>query len=140
MTRTSLFILGLAVATAFPTAATANCGTTQGSFAVTCERGVQVYRHQALSGIPAPMSQAEAMLEAEEIRAKTARQQIAAQSRAAARAADLRERELAIEDYRARVYDRNTRRRSYFVTDYGYNGFGFARPARSRFAARRGKH
>ena len=140
MTRTSIFILGLAAATAFPTAAAASCGTMQGSFAVTCERGVQVYRHQALSGIPAPMSHAEANLKAEQIRAKTARKRIAAQSRADARTADLRDRELAIKDYRARVYDRNSRRSAYIVGGYGNRGYGFAQPVRIRKGSLNIKH
>lgn len=130
MTRTSIFILGLAAAISFPTAAAAQCGTTQGSFAVTCERGVQVYRHNALSGIPAPLSHAEAHLQSAQIRAETARLRIAAQERANQRNAELRERELATEDYRARVYNRNSRRTSYGISAYYNRGYGFARPVR----------
>lgn len=125
MTRTSIFILGLAAATAFPAAASAQCGTLQGSFMVTCERGVQVYRHNSLSGIPAPMTQAEATVKAEEIRAKTARQRIAAQSRSEARSADLRAREIAILDFQARSENQALRRSPFaFSTPvYGY-GYG----------------
>jgi len=72
MTRKTIFIAALAAAMALPAAASANCGTLQGSFAVTCEQGVQVYRHQALSSIPRGISQAQAQLEGEKIRAKTA--------------------------------------------------------------------
>ena len=140
MTRTSTFILGIAAAIAFPTAAAAQCGSLQGSFMVTCEQGVQVYRHQALSGIPAPMSHAQASLKSEQIRAKTARQRIAAESRSDARNADLREREIAIQDYRARVYNSRSRRNTYYVSSYGNRGFGFARPASFREISRRSKH
>lgn len=133
MTRTSLFFASLALTIAMPATAVAHCGTTQGSFAVTCEQGVKVYRHNAMSGIPAPISQAEAFLEAEQIRAKTARAQIASQDRANALAAGLRQRELAIEDYRARIEDRFTRRTSSFPIGSYYNrGFSFGRPVRIR--------
>ena len=128
MTRTSIFILGLAAAISFPTAAAAKCGTMQGSFALTCEQGVQVYRHNALSGIPAPKSAARLNLEAEQIRAKTARQRIAAQSRSEARNADLRERELAIQSFEARSNAEALRRTPFaFSTPrYGY-GTNFSR-------------
>lgn len=140
MTHISIFLAALTLATAIPATAAAQCGTMQGSFAVTCERGVQVYRHQALSGIPAPLSQAEAHLKAEQLRAKTARMRIASQERANARMADLRERELATENYRARVYDRNSRRSAYLVGGYGNRGFGFARPVRIRNGSLNIKH
>jgi len=140
MTRTSIFILGLAAAISLPTAASANCGTMQGSFIVTCEKGVQVYRHNSLSGMPAPMTRAQAIVKAEQLRAKTAQQQISAQSRNDARIANLRERELAIQDYRARVYDRNTRGRSYYVTSFGNRGFGFARPGSFRSRSRKARN
>ena len=133
MTRTSLFFTSLALSVAMPATALAHCGTTQGSFAVTCEQGVKVYRHNSLSGVPAPISQAEAFLEAEELRARTARAQIASQDRANALAARLRQRELAIEDYRARIEDRATRRRTSFPIGSYYNrGFSFGRPVRIR--------
>ena len=133
MTRISLLLASLTLAAALPATASAHCGTMQGSFIVTCEQGVKVYRHNALSGIPAPISQGQARVKAEQIRARTARAQIQAQSRAAARAADLRERELAIEDYRARVFDRNSRRTSFPVGSFGYNrGFQFGQPVRIR--------
>jgi len=78
MSRKTIFIAALAAAITFPAAASASCGTLQGSYAVTCEQGVQVYRHQALSSIPRGLSQAQAQLEAEKIRAKTAQRSIAA--------------------------------------------------------------
>jgi len=125
MTRTSIFILGLAAAISFPTAASASCGTMQGSFIVTCEQGVQVYRHNALSGIPAPKSDARLNLEAEQIRAKTARQRIAAQSRTDARNADLRERELGIKDFEARTTSEALRRSPFAFSTPAYGaGFG----------------
>ena len=132
MTRISLFFVSLALTVAMPATALAQCGTTQGSFAVTCEQGVKVYRHNSLSGIPAPLSQAEAFLEAEKIRARTARAQIASQDRANALAAKLRRRELAIEDYRARIEDRATRRTSFPIGSYYNRGFSFGRPVRIR--------
>lgn len=127
MTRAKIFIAALSVAIALPTAASAHCGTTQGSFAVTCEKGVQVYRHQALSPFPRGLSRADAQLEVEKMRQETAQMGIAANARAQAANAKLREREIAIQDYRARVYDRNTRGQSYvsYGGGYGY-GSGFA--------------
>lgn len=124
MTRTFIFSLGLAAAIAFPAAASAQCGTLQGSFIKTCEQGVQVYRHNSLSGIPAPMTQAEATVKAEEIRAKTARQRIAAQSRSDARSADLRARELSILDFEARSNNQALRRSPFAFSNPGY-GYGY---------------
>jgi len=133
MTRISIFIAALTLSVAIPATAAAHCGTTQGSFAVTCEQGVKVYRHNAPSGIPAPISQGEAYLKAEKIRARTAQARLDAQARANAREADLRERELAIEDYRTRVFDRTARRTSFPIGAYYTNrGFQFAQPVRIR--------
>jgi hypothetical protein len=122
--RAKIFIAALTAAVVFPAAASAHCGSSQGSYAVTCERGVQVFRHQAPSSLPQGLSPQQAQLEAEKIRAKTQRAQIASNGRIAAANADLRQRELAIQDYRARVYDRNTRRRSSFAGFGGGFGFG----------------
>ena len=129
MTRTTRFIAILAASLALPAAASAHCGTTQGSFAVTCENGVQVYRHNAPSAIPQGLSVAQAQLEAAKLRAKTAQSQINANARAQSRKADQKDRALAIEDYRARIYDRNTRGRNIgYAGGYGLPGYGFARP------------
>lgn len=123
MIRTKIFVAALSAAVIFPAAASAHCGTMQGSFAVTCEKGVQVYRHQALSSLPQGLSDAQTRLEVAKIRAKTQRAQVASTGRIAAANANLRRRELAVQDYRARVYDRSTRRRSSYA-GYG-GGFGF---------------
>jgi hypothetical protein len=142
MIRKTIFIAALTAAIALPTTASAHCSTMQGSFAVTCEKGVQVYRHQALSSIPRGLSAADVSLKTEAIRAKTARAQIAAQSRAQAANVKLRQRELAIADYNARVNDRNTRRRSSFSGfggGFGYRGFndiGFSNAVGSPFGGR----
>ena len=128
MTRKSIFIIGLSAALAFPTVAAANCGTQQGSYTLTCEQGVQVFRHNALSGVPRSITQAEATLQAEQIRAKTAQKRIESQERASQRDAELRDRELGLEDYRARIYDRTTRRftnsRNSFNNRSGVGRFG----------------
>jgi len=128
MSRKTIFIAALAAAITFPAAASASCGTLQGSYAVTCEQGVQVYRHQALSSIPRGLSQAQAQLEAEKIRAKTAQRSIAAQERADIRAINLQRRELALEDYRSRIFDnalRNNRRFGVRSSGLGFgSGFG----------------
>lgn len=42
----------IAGAFALPTQAFAGCGQMNGSFAVSCESGVKVYRHQAKSSVP----------------------------------------------------------------------------------------
>jgi len=124
MTRKTIFIAALVAAFALPAAASANCGTIQGSYAVTCEQGVQVFRHQALSSIPRGLSQAQAQIEAEKIRAKTAQRSIAAQERADIRANNLQRRELALEDYRTRIFDANLRNRRSFGLRNN-SGFGF---------------
>ncbi|GGX71247.1 hypothetical protein GCM10011309_21760 [Litorimonas cladophorae] len=134
-TRTSLFIASLAATLAFPAIASAQCGTTQGSFVVTCEQGVQVYRHNALSSIPRGLSQAQVQLKAEKMRQRTEMARIAAKERNQARQDALRQRELDIEDYRVRVEARNLRSRAYvYGNGFGYNQVGstFARPLRVR--------
>lgn len=128
MTRSKIFIIGLGAALAFPAAAFAGCGTMHGSFAVTCEQGVQVYRHNSLSGVPAPLTQGEVALQIEKSRAKTASAQLAAQERASRRSDNIRERELALADYNARVNDTNLRvlRRNSNLYYGGYGrGYGF---------------
>ncbi len=141
MTRMKIFAATFAAAIALPAAASAQCGTMQGSFAVTCERGVQVYRHQALSSIPRGLSQAQAQIEVAKINQQTAQRQIAAQERASLRANALQRRELAIEDYRARIFDRALRNRSFGFTRSrfgGFNsGFGTVQPIRVQPARRR---
>ena len=138
MSRNKIFIASLIAGFAFPAAASASCGTIQGSFSVTCEQGVQVYRHNSLSGVPAPLSAAEASLEGERIRAKTARENLAAQQRDSARNARLREREQALDLYQTRIYDNLTRRRSFTRNrfgaygTYGARGYSFGTPVRVR--------
>ena len=122
--RAKIFIAALTAAVVFPAAASAHCAAVEGSFAVTCESGVQVFRHQAPSSLPQGLSPQQAQLRAEQIRAKTQRAQIASNGRIAAANAKLRQRELAIQDYRARIYDRNTRGRSSFAGFGGGFGFG----------------
>ena len=128
MTRTIVFIASLAAAIVLPTSAAAHCSVQQGSFTVTCEQGVTVFRHQALSSIPQGISAADAGIEIEKLRQKTAQSKINAKARAQARNAKLRERELAIADYSARVQDRISRRRNIYYLPYGngYNGYGFS--------------
>lgn len=133
MTRTLIFVLGLGAAIAFPATASASCGTTQGSFAVTCEQGVQVYRHNALSGIPQGLTPAQASLKSAQLRAKTDRLRIAAQERNSQRASIIRERELEQERYRNRILNSNFRRRSVVgYGTYGSRGSFFGRPVRIR--------
>ena len=123
MTRRLTFIFSLGAALAFPAIASANCGTIQGSFSVTCEQGVQVFRHNALSGVPRGISQAEASVQSAEIRANTDRLRIESQERADRRDQGLRERELAQDDIRTRIFNRNSRR---LTNRFGFgNGRGF---------------
>lgn len=124
MTRATIFTAVLTATIALPAAASAHCSSIEGSFAVTCEQGVQVFRHQALSSFPRGLSKAETQLEIEKLRRETALENIAANERAQAVNAQLRDRELAIQDYQARVYDRNTRGRSYVSYGGGY-GYGY---------------
>ena len=139
MTRTSIFILGLGAALAFPAIASANCGTTQGSFSVTCEQGVQVFRHNAPSGIPRGLTPAQASLKSAQLRAKTDRLRIQAQERNNVRASKLREREIVQEEYRSRILNQNSRRNSFGSIGFGgygafgsRRGFAFAQPVRIR--------
>ena len=122
MTRTSIFILGLSAALAFPAVASANCGTIQGSFSVTCPHGVQVIRHNAPSGIPRGLTPAQASLQAAQLQAKTNRLRIKSQERNSIRAAELREREIVQDEFRSRIINQNIRRRSF--NSFGFGGFG----------------
>ncbi len=132
-TNVTLFLTSLAVTLAVPAVAAAHCGSTQGSFAVSCEQGIQVYRHNAPSSRPRGLSQAQVQLKSEKIRQETELARIAANERAQAQSNALRQRELDIEDYRARVDARDLRGRS-FGGGYGYHqrGYTIARPIRVR--------
>ncbi len=140
MTRTLIFMFGLATATAIPAVASANCGTVQGSFSVTCEQGVQVYRHNAPSGIPRGLTQAQASLQAAQLRANTDRLRIESQERATRRAAQLREREIVQDEFRSRIVNQNIRQFSnsrfgrFGAFGGGFNNSGgfFAQPVRIR--------
>ena len=127
MTRTLIFMFCLATAVAFPAVASANCGTVQGSFSVTCEQGVQVFRHNAPSGIPRGLTPAEASLQAAQLRARNDRLRIESQERANQRDQRLRERELLQDEFRTEIFNRNARRfnNSSFGIGRGFrNGFG----------------
>jgi len=85
------------------------------------------------------LSSTQASLESERIRAKTARAALASQDRANARNAELRERELALEDFQTRIYRDNTRRRNFnsfggfgSYGGFGRRGFSFGQPVRIR--------
>lgn len=129
--RAVVFVASLTAIAAIPATASAHCGTTQGSFAVTCEQGVKVYRHNSLSARPRGLTPTQARIEAETIRQKTERSRLAAMQRSEARANALRQRELDIEDYRVRAEDRNFRNRS-VVYGGRYGGYTIARPIRVR--------
>lgn len=134
-TRISTFIASLTIALALPAVAAAQCGTLQGSFVVTCEQGVQVYRHNAPSAIPRGLSQAQVQLKAEKLRQRTEVARIAATERAQAQRNALRQRELDIQSYRARVDASNLRNRGVvYGNGFGFNqrGYTIARPLRVR--------
>ena len=140
--RAKIFLAAFTAALALPAGAAAHCGTMQGSFKVTCEQGVKVYRHQALSGIPQGLSAERASLKREEIRAETARAQIASDARIAAAKAKLRERELALEELKITTNANRRGNRRYFIPSTGFrSGFhgGFNRGPRPRGAFRQ-KH
>lgn len=124
MIRASLLALSLL---ALPGIAAASCGTSQGSFAVNCESGVKVYRHAAPSAIPVGPTAAQVQLNIAKMRQQTEQNRIIAQRAAQAEQNELRERELALEDYRARILDRDLRNRNRFfgVQPGLQNGLGF---------------
>lgn len=126
MTRTTIFIAALTAAVALPSAAAAHCSSQQGSFTVTCEQGVTVFRHRALSSIPQGLSAADARIEIEKLRQETAQAKIDVDARAHARNAKLRERELAIADYSARANARYSGRRYYTPYGGGYGNYNLA--------------
>jgi len=128
---------------ALPVTATAHCGSMQGSFSVTCEKGVKIYRHNAPSSVPAGPSKAQTHLEAAKLRQETAQRRIQAEQRAQAEQAELRRKEIENESYRNRIRQDNARRRvrrfrSAYISGSGYygyyGGYTLARPVRVRRA------
>lgn len=116
---------------AIPGVASAHCGGTQGSFAVTCETGVTVYRHKAPFMIPAGPTSAQTQLEIAKLRQQTALARIAADRQTQSENSDLRRQEIAQEEYRNRVYQaRSARRNRGYGVGYGgyYGGYTLARP------------
>jgi hypothetical protein len=114
-----------------PAQAQAACGQSNGSYVVSCEKGVQVYRHQAKSATPQMMYSPNSA---------TAR----AEQRNAATALQLEARRVAIEERRQaaeesdlirtrRGYNRGSAYSRRYVT---YSGQGFAR---SRFQRARNR-
>jgi len=127
-------ILTLAIL-ALPGVASAHCGSTQGSFAVTCESGVKVFRHNAPSSLPAGPTSAQIQLEIAKLRQQTAQQRIAADRQGQAEQAELRRQEIENERYRNRI---ENARRLRIARGYGFNngfyggGFQLARPVTVR--------
>lgn len=124
MIRVTLLALSLL---ALPGVASATCGMTQGSFAVHCESGVKVYRHSAPSAIPVGPTAAQVQLNIAKMRHQAEQNRIIAQREAQAEQVELRERELALEDYRTRILDRDLRNQNRFfgVQPGLQNGLGF---------------
>lgn len=124
MTRIFIFLTTVVAAAAMPSLALAHCGTTSGSFSVSCEKGVIVYRHNSYSTIPRGLSAAQAKLEVAKIKQKATREKLAAQSRAKAAELALREREIELNEARAAAQNRSNGRRLYYATTFG--GFQLA--------------
>jgi len=106
--KRSFVILSLLGSLALPTSALAQCDTMVGSYAVTCEKGVQVYRHQALSPLPA-VSQVEI----------TRRKALAQQDRRIGISQQLQAQQVAIANRAQRAQERDL-----ILTRRGFNRRG----------------
>lgn len=140
MTSLSLKIiaaLSLLLAFALPTQAQAHCASMNGSYVVTCEKGVKVYRHQAKSALPRSL--------ASNTQAST--KSSAQAERRAAVAQQLEARRISIAENRQRAEATNfarqrqaTSRRSAYSRRYvsfAGRGFGNRRFQSSRFQGKR---
>jgi hypothetical protein len=93
-------ISAVIAATAMPMSASANCAKMSGSFLVTCEKGVQVYRHNSMSLRTVGLSDKyAAQVETAEIRAKSQRDRLAAQADMTRARTKLREQALRNQRY-----------------------------------------
>lgn len=141
MTRLSLKIIAamsLLFAFALPAQAQAHCAAMNGSYVVTCEKGVKVYRHQTKSALPRSLSsnaQASPQLSAQAERRAAVAQQLEARRISIA---ERRQKADATHQMRQR---QATSRRSYnrrYVTFAG-RGIGTRRFQSSRFQGKRVK-
>ncbi len=111
MTRTTIFIASLIAALAFPAIASASCGTSEGSFTVTCEKGVKVFRHNSLSARPRGLSASRLKAKAIEARQDADKARLESKDRYNLRKLALQERALDIKERQLEVSQRSTRRR-----------------------------
>lgn len=140
MTRLSLKLIAamsLLLAFTLPTQAQAHCASMSGSYVVTCEKGVKVYRHQAKSTLPRSLSS----------NTQASTQSSAQAERRAAVAQQLEARRISIAERRqkaeatnfARQRQASSRRSAYnrrYVSFAG-RGFGVRRFQGSRFQGKR---
>lgn len=120
-------ILGVMVLGAFvPSAAWAGCGHSSGSYNVSCESGVKVYRHQAKDLRSVGLTANQTKLKIAKMQQETQRQAIAASRATARENAALRSRQI---DNQRFFYRRATTTPRYGSSRYGYN-----RAYGSRFA------
>lgn len=124
---------------ALPSAAVAHCGTSNNSFTITCEKGVQVYRHQAPSARPQRHIAPQNAQNIEQRRLEIEEERLAMERQAQADQAEIRRQELRAQRYRQRVLAQQqiNRVRGYGPTiDYGFGlgGYRFAQPVRVRSA------
>lgn len=116
-------VLILAVsALLFPLQAVANCGTMSGPYSVSCEQGVQIYRHSAKSITPrttrADFTQREAI--------EASRQQALIDTQLKSRLITVKEREqLALERDLIRRRSRLVGSRYSSYNGYGYRRYGY---------------
>lgn len=115
---------------ALPTQALANCGSASGSYVVSCESGVKVYRHQAKSPLPASLSNPNRQTQSD----RQADRRAAVAQQLEARRISIEERRQAAEESdlirTRRGYNSQSNNRRF--TSFGGRGFGT-----SRFNSRR---
>ncbi|MEP1230895.1 MAG: hypothetical protein ABJG88_09490 [Litorimonas sp.] len=130
MMKKSVLIGVTLAAMALPNVAFAHCGgQTKGSFNVSCEAGVQVYRHQSLQ-LPRLSPNAQARVEVAKINRRTQQDAIASRERIAARNTAVNNRRAATDEFFRRSLveqPSNLSRLSGFNFNRNFNsGFGFA--------------
>ena len=122
-------LLGVTLAAlALPNIASASCGQTKGSFNVSCESGVQIYRHNALKA-PSISPSLSARLDAQRDNNRVQREAIASRERIANQNAQLERRRIASDRFFQRSLVETpsnlARLGGNGFNNNGFNNFGF---------------
>lgn len=111
--KTAVIIGAMILGVCVPTTAWAGCGSAGGSYNVSCEKGVKVYRHQAKNLRSVGLTAAQTRLKIAKMQQQTQRQAIAASRATARENAALRSKQIDSQ--------RDSYRRATATSRYGYN-------------------